>query len=62
MEFANKKIVSGNRLYQTLGNLKANPRVGVVIPDFETSDVLYVSNAPSLTFLTLLSDAYTNCY
>lgn len=36
-------LVSGNRLYQTLGNLKLNPRVGITIPDFETSDVLYVS-------------------
>ncbi|KAK2061024.1 oxidoreductase FAD-binding domain-containing protein [Colletotrichum caudatum] len=32
---------SGNRLYQTLGNLKLNPMVGIAIPDFETSDVLY---------------------
>ncbi len=62
MEYAKENTVSGNRLYQTLGNLKANPRVGVVIPGFETSDVLYVSNAPSLTLLTLLRDADTNCY
>lgn len=34
---------SGNRLYQTLGNLQVNPRIGIAIPDFETSDVLYVS-------------------
>ncbi|EEY21906.1 oxidoreductase FAD/NAD(P)-binding [Verticillium alfalfae VaMs.102] len=33
---------SGNRLYQTLGNLQANPLVGITIPDFDTSDVLYV--------------------
>ncbi|KAJ5928895.1 Riboflavin synthase-like beta-barrel [Penicillium verhagenii] len=34
---------SGNRLYQTLGNLQLNPRAGYVIPDFETGDVLYVT-------------------
>ncbi|KAK3303565.1 uncharacterized protein B0T15DRAFT_402338 [Chaetomium strumarium] len=34
---------SGNRLYQTLGNLHINPLVGIVIPDFETSDVLYLT-------------------
>ncbi|KAJ0323421.1 hypothetical protein COL5a_008210 [Colletotrichum fioriniae] len=35
---------SGNRLYQTLGNLRLNPLVGIAIPDFETSDVLYKAN------------------
>ncbi|KZL76278.1 oxidoreductase FAD-binding domain-containing protein [Colletotrichum tofieldiae] len=39
---------SGNRLYQTLGNLKANPLVGVAIPDFETSDVLYLTGSASI--------------
>lgn len=34
---------SGNRLYQTLGNLQTNPRTGLVFPDFETGDVLYVT-------------------
>ncbi|KAJ6095760.1 Riboflavin synthase-like beta-barrel [Penicillium sp. IBT 16267x] len=34
---------SGNRLYQTLGNLQLNPRAGWVIPDFESGDVLYVT-------------------
>ncbi|KAJ5548225.1 Riboflavin synthase-like beta-barrel [Penicillium frequentans] len=34
---------SGNRLYQTLGNLQVNPRAGWVIPDFESGDVLYVT-------------------
>ncbi|KAK1589760.1 oxidoreductase FAD-binding domain-containing protein [Colletotrichum navitas] len=36
---------SGNRLYQTLGNLKLNPLVGIAIPDFETSDVLYLTGS-----------------
>ncbi|TDZ59734.1 hypothetical protein CTRI78_v005085 [Colletotrichum trifolii] len=39
---------SGNRLYQTLGNLQVNPRVGVAIPDFGTSDVLYVTGTASI--------------
>jgi len=39
---------SGNQLYQTLGNLQADARVGVVIPDFETSDVLYLTGETEL--------------
>jgi len=34
---------SGNRLYQTLGNLQTYPVAGLVFPDFETGDVLYVT-------------------
>lgn len=34
---------SGNRLYQSLGNLQDTPRAGLVIPDFETGNVLYVT-------------------
>jgi len=34
---------SGNNLYQTLGNLETTPRAGLVIPDFDTGDVLYVT-------------------
>lgn len=34
---------SGNRLYQTLGNLKTNPRAGLVFPDLDNGDVLYVT-------------------
>lgn len=34
---------SGNRLYQTLGNLIMTPRAGLVIPDFDTGDVLYLT-------------------
>ncbi|KAL0782237.1 hypothetical protein CaCOL14_000143 [Colletotrichum acutatum] len=39
---------SGNRLYQTLGNLKLNPLVGIAIPDFKTSDVLYLTGSASI--------------
>ncbi|CAG8981093.1 hypothetical protein HYALB_00013842 [Hymenoscyphus albidus] len=34
---------SGNRLYQTLGNLITTPQAGLIFPDFETGDVLYVT-------------------
>ncbi|OJJ45480.1 hypothetical protein ASPZODRAFT_26830 [Penicilliopsis zonata CBS 506.65] len=34
---------SGNRLYQTLGNLQTTPRAGYVFPDFETGNVLYLT-------------------
>lgn len=34
---------SGNRLYQTLGNLLVTPLVGLVFPDFDTGDVLYLT-------------------
>lgn len=34
---------SGNRLYQTLGNLKINPRAGICVPEFETGDMLYLT-------------------
>ena len=34
---------SGNRLYQTLGNLKTNPLAGLLFPDFDTGDVLYAT-------------------
>ncbi|KAL1849584.1 hypothetical protein Daus18300_013231 [Diaporthe australafricana] len=34
---------SGNRLYQSLGNLHVRPFVGLCVPDFDTGDVLYLS-------------------
>lgn len=34
---------SGNRLFQTLGNLQTDPAVGITFPDFETGDVLYLT-------------------
>ena len=34
---------SGNNLYQTLGNLQTSPRAGLVFPDFDTGNVLYVT-------------------
>ena len=34
---------SGNRFYQTLGNLIIDPRAGLAIPDFETGNILYLT-------------------
>ncbi|KAI2610177.1 uncharacterized protein GGS25DRAFT_487838 [Hypoxylon fragiforme] len=34
---------SGNRLYQTLGNLQQDPYAGLVIPDFATGNVIYLT-------------------
>lgn len=34
---------SGNRLYQTLGNLQTTPQAGLVFPDFDTGDVLFLT-------------------
>ncbi|ERF77029.1 hypothetical protein EPUS_07935 [Endocarpon pusillum Z07020] len=34
---------SGNNLYQTLGNFQTSPKAGLVFPDFDTGDVLYVT-------------------
>ncbi|KAL8704160.1 MAG: hypothetical protein Q9201_002658 [Fulgogasparrea decipioides] len=39
---------SGNRLYQTLGNLQTTPRAGIVIPDFDSGDVLYVTGTTQI--------------
>ncbi|KXJ97087.1 hypothetical protein Micbo1qcDRAFT_155852, partial [Microdochium bolleyi] len=34
---------SGNNLYQTLGNLRRDPQVGICVPDYDTGNVLYVT-------------------
>lgn len=34
---------SGNRLYQTLGNIRTTPRAGYVFPDFETGNALFIT-------------------
>jgi hypothetical protein len=46
---------SGNRLYQSLGNLYLNNKIGIAVPDFETSDVLYLTGTAQL----LLGEAAT---
>lgn len=39
---------SGNRLYQTLGNLSVNPLAGICVPDFESGDMLYVTGSTEI--------------
>ena len=39
---------SGNRLYQTLGNLKTTPQAGFVFPNFTTGDVLYFTGVTEI--------------
>ena len=39
---------SGNRLYQTLGNLDISPRAGLVFPDFESGDALYLTTTTEI--------------
>lgn len=39
---------SGNRLYQTLGNMQIRPLVGMVVPDFATGDVLYLTGETTI--------------
>ncbi|KAH7346628.1 oxidoreductase-like protein [Rhexocercosporidium sp. MPI-PUGE-AT-0058] len=39
---------SGNRLYQTLGNLRTTPRAGLILPDFETGNALYVTGTTEI--------------
>jgi NAD(P)H-flavin reductase len=39
---------SGNRLYQTLGNLSTTPKAGLVFPDFSTGNVLYVTGTTEI--------------
>ncbi|KAK6537283.1 hypothetical protein TWF694_011476 [Orbilia ellipsospora] len=36
---------SGNRLYQTLGNLQVTPLAGLTFPDYNTGDMLYLTGA-----------------
>lgn len=39
---------SGNRLYQSLGNLQMNPKIGLAFPQFETGDVVYVTGTAGI--------------
>jgi NAD(P)H-flavin reductase len=39
---------SGNRLYQSLGNLQLNPKVGITFPDYETGNVLYMTGTSEI--------------
>jgi len=39
---------SGNRLYQSLGNLMLDPKIGLVFPDYETGDVVYITGTTEI--------------
>ncbi|KZM24171.1 FMN binding [Ascochyta rabiei] len=39
---------SGNRFYQSLGNLYHNPLIGMTFPDYETGDVLYTTGTAEI--------------
>ncbi|KAF1936394.1 hypothetical protein EJ02DRAFT_506560 [Clathrospora elynae] len=49
---SSKKIVypehSGNRLYQSLGNLQLNPKIGITFPNYENGDVLYITGTTEI--------------
>lgn len=53
---------SGNRLYQTLGNLRTTPRAGITFPDFDAGDVLYITGTTEVLAGKDASDliAHTN--
>ena len=42
---------SGNRFYQSLGNIQGDPQVGLVFPDFKTGNVLYITGVAENLFL-----------
>ena len=39
---------SGNNHYNTFGNIALNPKVGIVVPDFATGDVLYIEGSAEI--------------
>ncbi|MBI2780107.1 MAG: pyridoxamine 5'-phosphate oxidase family protein [Gammaproteobacteria bacterium] len=41
---------SGNRFFNTLGNLILNPRAGLLFVDFETGDLLYIATTTEIIF------------
>ena len=42
--------LSGYRLYQALGNLYATPRVGLVFPNVDNGDFLYLTTTTKIVF------------
>jgi predicted pyridoxine 5'-phosphate oxidase superfamily flavin-nucleotide-binding protein len=45
---------AGNALFNTLGNIEAYPRAGIVVPDFETGDTLHITGRAAVDW----SDAH----
>lgn len=52
---------SGNRLYQTLGNLQTTPKAGLIFPDFKTGDVLYMTGKTEILFGHQASEVLSRC-
>lgn len=52
---------SGNRLYQTLGNLHTTPKAGLVFPDFDTGDVLYLTGTTEILTGNAASSLLSRC-
>ncbi|KAL6714480.1 hypothetical protein ACLMJK_007904 [Lecanora helva] len=42
--------LSGNRFYQTLGDLYTTPRAGLIFPDFDSADALYLTGSTEILF------------
>lgn len=42
---------SGNRLYQSLGNLQMNPKIGITFPDYESGNILYTTGTAEILVL-----------
>ena len=40
--------LSGNRFYQTLGNLYTTPKTGLIFPDFDSADALYLTGTTEI--------------
>ncbi len=49
---------SGNRFFNTLGNLLLNPRAGLLFIDFETGDLLYIAALAEIVFDGPIVDAF----
>jgi ferredoxin-NADP reductase/predicted pyridoxine 5'-phosphate oxidase superfamily flavin-nucleotide-binding protein len=47
---------SGNRLYQSLGNLQLNPHIGVTFPDYGSGDVLFITGTATILVGTDAAD------
>lgn len=41
---------SGNRFFNTLGNLLVNPRAGLLVPDFATNDLLQITGTTEIVW------------
>ncbi len=49
---------SGNHHYNTFGNIVLNPKVGIVVPDFDTGDMLYIEGTADIIWSGPEVDAF----